>query len=93
LKEPTVPLLDRFWITAAILLGGAWLLLTVFVAGDCLGRADLSRTCRVAWIVAAIFVPFVGALTYVVARGRSTSSHLRRREELLVAAYWMNARS
>ena len=55
-----MPLLDLFWITAAIFLGGAWLLFTFFVAEDGLGRADLSRTRRVAWIVAAIFVPFVG---------------------------------
>jgi hypothetical protein len=86
-KEATVPLLDLFFIIVATFLGGSWLVLTVLVAGDCLGRADLSSPCRVVWIGAAVFLPLVGALTYVVARGRSTPVDVQRRDEYLVAAY------
>jgi hypothetical protein len=50
------------------LLGFVWFLIWVLVLVDILRRPDLRTSSKVLWALAALFVPVVGVLVYVIAR-------------------------
>ncbi len=50
------------------LLGFVWLLIWVLVLVDILRRPDLRISSKVLWALAALFVPVIGVLVYVIAR-------------------------
>ena len=66
-----MPILDLFfsmlWIFLFIM--WIWLVITVFV--DIFRSDDLSGWGKAGWIVLVIFLPLLGVLIYVIARGQS----------------------
>ena len=58
-----------FWFMAI------WIFITIF--GDIFRRNDLSGWAKAGWIFLIFIVPFLGALIYIVARPKMTSSGQR----------------
>jgi ABC-type multidrug transport system fused ATPase/permease subunit len=52
-----------------IFLFAAWLMILFTVIGDLFRDHTLSGWAKAAWVVFLIFVPFLGALIYLIARG------------------------
>lgn len=65
------PLLDAFWTILEIFLWviWIWILITVFI--DIFRSHDLSGGAKALWFVFVLFVPLIGVLVYLVARGGS----------------------
>ncbi len=64
------PLLDAFWTIFEILwVIWIWILVTVFI--DIFRSHDLSGGAKALWFVFVLFVPLIGVLVYLIARGDS----------------------
>jgi Short C-terminal domain/Phospholipase_D-nuclease N-terminal len=65
------PLLDAFWTILEIFLWviWIWILITVFI--DIFRSHDLSGGAKALWFVFVLFVPLIGVLVYLIARGGS----------------------
>ena len=65
------PLLDAFWTIVEIFLWviWIWILITVFI--DIFRSHDLSGGAKALWFVFVLFLPLVGVLVYLIARGSS----------------------
>jgi hypothetical protein len=71
------PLLGAFWTTMWIFLWVLWLFLLFRVVLDLFRDDTLSGWAKTGWLVFLIFLPFLGVLVYVIARGKG----MGRREE------------
>src|SRR6476660_9004561 len=60
-------ILSMFWFM--LLLSWIWLVISIF--GDLFRDHDLSGGAKALWTAFLIFVPWVGALVYLIARGGS----------------------
>ena len=65
------PLLDAFWTILEIFLWviWIWILITVFI--DIFRSHDLTGWAKALWFVFVLFIPLVGVLVYLIARGGS----------------------
>ena len=65
------PLLGAFWTIVEIFLWviWIWILITVFI--DIFRSHDLSGGAKALWFVFVLFVPLIGVLVYLLARGGS----------------------
>jgi Short C-terminal domain/Phospholipase_D-nuclease N-terminal len=65
------PLLDAFWTILEIFLWviWIWILITVFI--DIFRSHDLSGGAKALWFIFVLFIPLVGVLVYLIARGGS----------------------
>ncbi len=65
------PLLDAFWTILEIFLWVVWIwiLITVFV--DIFRSHDLSGGAKALWFLFVLFIPLIGVLVYLIARGGS----------------------
>jgi hypothetical protein len=63
------PLLDLFWTIFLVFLWVMWfwILITVFI--DIFRSSDLSGWAKALWFVFVLFIPLVGVLCYLIARG------------------------
>jgi len=65
------PLLDAFWTIFEIFLWVIWIWILVTVFIDIFRSHDLSGGAKALWFVFVLFVPLIGVLVYLVARGGS----------------------
>src|SRR5260370_36282608 len=65
------PLLNVFWTIFEVFLWVIWfwILITVFI--DIFRSADLSGGAKALWFVFVLFIPLIGVLVYLIARGGS----------------------
>jgi len=65
------PLLDAFWtiLEIFVLVIWIWILITVFI--DIFRSHDLSGGAKALWFVFVLFIPLIGVLVYLIARGDS----------------------
>ena len=65
------PLLGAFWTILEIFLWVIWfwILITVFI--DIFRSHDLSGGAKALWFVFVLFIPLIGVLVYLIARGGS----------------------
>jgi ABC-type multidrug transport system fused ATPase/permease subunit len=63
------PLLGIFWTTLVIFLWIAWFMLLFRVIFDIFRSDDLGGWGKALWLIFVIFLPFLGVLVYVIARG------------------------
>jgi hypothetical protein len=65
------PLVDLLWtfVLFFALMTYFWLLITAL--GDLFRRRDVSGWGKAAWTVFVIFLPLIGALTYLITQGRA----------------------
>jgi hypothetical protein len=79
------PVLGAFWTIMWIFLWVMWLLLLFHVMADIFRDRKLSGWGKAAWLVFIVFIPFLGVLVYVIARGRDMgkreAEHTREQRE------------
>lgn len=69
------PILGFFWSTVIFFMWIAWFMLLFRVIIDVLRSKDLGGVAKAAWLLFALFLPFLGVLVYVVARGDKMAQH------------------
>ena len=65
-----MPLLDLFWTFLMFFLFFAWLMLLFRIFGDIFRSEDMGGGGKALWTIFVIFLPFLGVLVYVIARGK-----------------------
>jgi predicted ferric reductase len=65
-----MPLLDIFWMTLWIFLFVSYLVVLFHILTDLFGDDSTNGWVKALWVVALIFIPFLTALIYLIARGK-----------------------
>jgi len=63
------PLLGAFWTIFEIFLWVLWIWVLVYVFIDIFRSPDLSGWAKALWFVFVLFIPLIGVLVYLIARG------------------------
>jgi len=63
------PLLNIFWTMFEFFAWVAWVWLLIYVCMDIFRSRDLSGGAKALWFLFVFFIPVIGLLTYLVARG------------------------
>jgi len=66
-----MPLMDLFWSTLWFFLLFAWIWLVIMIFSDIFRSRDLSGWGKALWTLFVVFVPWLGVLVYLIARGNS----------------------
>ena len=65
------PLLSVFWTIFEIFLWVIWIWVLIWVFMDIFRSHDLSGLAKALWFIFVLFIPLVGVLVYLIARGGS----------------------
>jgi Short C-terminal domain/Phospholipase_D-nuclease N-terminal len=68
-----MPLLDLFWAMLWFFLWIAWIWLLIVILMDVFRSDDMGGWGKALWTLFIIFVPFLGVLIYLIARGKGMS--------------------
>ena len=70
-SSSSYPLLNIFWTIVEIFLWVLWfwILITIFI--DIFRSPDLSGWAKALWFLFVLFIPIIGVLVYLIARGGS----------------------
>jgi hypothetical protein len=63
------PLLGAFWTVLEIFLWILWIWVLIYVFIDIFRSRDLSGGAKALWFVFVLFIPLIGVLVYLIARG------------------------
>ena len=75
------PVLGAFWTIFIIFLWVIWfwILITVFI--DIFRSSDLSGWAKALWFIFVLFIPLIGVLVYLIARGGSMHDRAARQAQ------------
>jgi len=65
------PLLGAFWTIFEIFLWVIWIWILIYVFIDIFRSRDLSGWAKALWFIFVLFIPLIGVLVYLIARGSS----------------------
>jgi len=90
------PLLSVFWTIFEIFLWVIWIWILIWIFTDIFRSQDLSGGAKALWFLFVLFIPLIGVLVYLIARG--SSMHERalqqaRRQDEQFRAYVKDAAS
>lgn len=92
-----MPLMDLFWTMLWLFLFFAWIWLLISIFSDIFRSDDLGGWGKALWILFTVFLPYLGVLVYLIARGSSmqqrTLAEMAAREEMTRAYVQQVARS
>lgn len=74
-----MPLLSLFWSMLLFFLFIIWIWLVITVFMDVFRSDDLSGGAKAMWILLLVFLPYLGVLIYVIARGNSMQERAVKR--------------
>ncbi len=83
-----MPLLDVFWTMLWFFCFFIWIMLLIRVFADIFRSHDLSGWGKAGWTIFVLFLPLLGVLVYVIARGGSMQK--RQMEEAVDARRQMD---
>jgi ABC-type multidrug transport system fused ATPase/permease subunit len=63
------PLLGAFWTILEIFLWVLWIWVLIYVFIDIFRSRDLSGWAKALWFLFVLFIPLIGVLVYLIARG------------------------
>ena len=63
------PLLGAFWTIFEIFLWVIWIWILIYVFIDIFRSRDLSGWAKALWFIFVLFIPLIGVLVYLIARG------------------------
>src|SRR5947209_19472201 len=63
------PLLGAFWTILEIFLWVLWIWILIYVFIDIFRSHDLSGWAKALWFLFVLFIPLIGVLVYLIARG------------------------
>jgi hypothetical protein len=71
LADSSYPLLNLFWTMFIFFLWVIWIWILIWVFIDIFRSHDLSGWAKALWFLFVLFIPLIGVLAYLVARGGS----------------------
>ena len=71
LASSSYPLLDLFWTLLEFFLWVIWIWILIMVIIDIFRSHDLGGFAKALWFVFVLFIPLIGVLVYLIARGGS----------------------
>jgi hypothetical protein len=71
LADSSYPLLNLFWTMCFFFLWVFWIWILIMVFIDIFRSHDLSGWAKALWFVFVLFIPLIGVLVYLIARGGS----------------------
>jgi len=63
------PLLGAFWTILEVFLWVLWIWVLIYVMIDIFRSRDLSGWAKALWFLFVLFIPLIGVLVYLIARG------------------------
>ena len=69
------PLLGAFWTILQIFLWIIWIWILIYVFIDIFRSHDLSGWAKALWFIFVLFIPLIGVLVYLIARGGKMHEH------------------
>jgi hypothetical protein len=75
------PLLGAFWTILEIFLWVLWIWILVYILIDIFRSHDLSGTAKALWFLFVLFIPLIGVLCYLIARGGKMHERAVRQAE------------
>ena len=76
------PVLGVFWTILMIFLWVIWIWILITIIIDIFRSHDLSGWAKALWFVFILFLPLVGVLVYLIARGGKMHEHQVRQAQL-----------
>jgi len=70
-SSTSYPLFNVFWTILEIFLWVIWIWILIYVFIDIFRSHDLSGWAKALWFLFVLFIPLVGVLVYLIARGGS----------------------
>lgn len=68
------PLLGLFWTTLWLFVFIAWIMVLVRIVADIFRSDDMGGFAKALWLLFVIFLPYLGAFVYLIARGRQMTA-------------------
>ena len=75
------PLLDFFWTIFEIFLWVIWIWILIWIFIDIFRSHDLSGWAKALWFLFVLFIPLVGVLVYLIARGGSMQARAQQQAQ------------
>ena len=75
------PFLDVFWTMIIFFCWVIWIWVVITILADVFSRHDIGGWAKAAWVVFVVILPWLGALIYLIARGRSMNERARQQAE------------
>jgi len=75
------PLLGAFWTVFEIFLWVIWIWILIYVFIDIFRSSDLSGWAKALWFIFVLFIPLIGVLVYLIARGGSMNERAARQAQ------------
>ncbi len=69
LADSSYPLLNIFWTMVEFFLWVVWIWILIMVFTDIFRSHDLSGWAKALWFLFVLFIPLIGVLVYLIARG------------------------
>jgi hypothetical protein len=88
------PLLGAFWTIFEIFLWILWFWILIYVFIDIFRSPDLSGWGKALWFIFVLFIPLIGVLVYLIARGGKMQQHAQqeaRQQDQAFRAYVQDA--
>jgi type VI protein secretion system component VasK len=73
LADSSYPLLNLFWTMCIFFLWVVWIWILIWVFIDIFRSHDLSGWAKALWFLFVLFIPVIGVLVYLIARGGKMS--------------------
>ncbi len=80
-SNSSYPLLDAFWTILEIFLWVLWIWVLIAIFMDIFRSHDLSGGAKALWFLFVLFVPLIGVLVYLIARGGSMHERSMRQAQ------------
>jgi len=75
------PLLGAFWTILEIFLFVLWIWILIYVFIDIFRSHDLSGWAKALWFIFVLFIPLIGVLVYLIARGGSMQARAQQQAQ------------
>ena len=75
------PLLGAFWTILEIFLWVIWIWILIYVFIDIFRSHDLSGWAKALWFIFVLFIPLIGVLVYLIARGGSMQERAQQQAQ------------
>jgi len=75
LADSSYPLLNLFWTMFEFFLWIIWIWILVWIFIDIFRSHDLSGWAKALWFLFVLFIPLIGVLVYLIARGGKMHEH------------------
>src|SRR5499426_4613493 len=75
------PLLNVFWTIFEIFLWVIWIWILIWIFIDIFRSEDLSGWAKALWFLFVLFIPLIGVLVYLIARGGSMQERAARQAQ------------